>query len=745
MFVTKDEIRQTVQQIINDDVNNDMVFIIANKGFGKYKLLKEINGFDYQKHIIITNGDRFHSDSVVKNCLMQGIYEFLRRNNSPFQRNYLGKLISKKGNIISVSSRIWLRFHVKLTSDEVEQLLKDFSVKSLVNIYKEFSSNSPLVFFIRGTELSDSDETFLSRLNTETNTAKFTYIIALRPNSMGIKLIKSVTENRNERVWICPLIPTIRDSVGNSKIVKIPSISLNDVKDEDSYDDFKVEIARKDYYNPVFEIVDNLLDSGINPSMIFTVATQEISHTDFDYINSLTDRLLHEPKASPYNDALLAHDGKFMWIDALAYYLFVNEGIEEIILELQKFYFAFIIDMSKGKLASNNLSSINIVTPNKEKRNQINQFLKKMSQLSGNPMIPEITRYISKLSAWVRVFSRPAINDRINPTAIDSLVNELYSFSIGFSDVNIQALQIISRETECLGALDIGLLVIKRKLITDSLLTKKEISAINSFVNDCFNEVLRWNDMTLAEEVCDVLILLKQSKILGQYYVPEISNNHPMYRYLAHYMESKDLRIGEIIMGRKTVFISYTAADVEVVDAIDEYLSSCGYDVKRDIRNIDDYDSIDEFMNEIRKQDFVIPVVSDTYLRRNNCMFEITQLLKDDDFTRRTFPIIIDPPKTAERSYSFFDMRYRIEITSFWEFEAQALSAKIEKLSLENKVELSKEYRRIRNYAQIVSEFLDWFKSKLVGVVPAGIDSSKKQLVAQEIAATIDSKISESI
>ena len=197
-------------------------------------------------------------------------------------------------------------------------------------------------------------------------------------------------------------------------------------------------------------------------------------------------------------------------------------------------------------------------------------------------------------------------------------------------------------------------------------------------------------------------------------------------------------------MGRKTVFISYTAADTEIVDSIDAYLSSCGYDVKRDIRDIGDYDEIDTFMNQIRSQGFVVPVVSDTYLRRNNCMYEITQLLKDDNFTNRTFPVVIDLPKTPERSYGFFDTRYRIEITLFWENEAQVLSAAIEKLSLENKVELSKEYRRIKNYAQIVSEFLDWFKNKLVGVIPANIDSPKKQQKAQEIAAIIDGKISKS-
>lgn len=366
-----------------------------------------------------------------------------------------------------------------------------------------------------------------------------------------------------------------------------------------------------------------------------------------------------------------------------------------------------------------------------------------MSQLSENPIIPEITKYISKLSAWIRVFSRPAANDRINPNAIDSLVNELNTFYIGFADVNIYALQVINHETECLGALDIGLLAIAKKLVIDSQLTSKEITAINSFVRDCLNEILRWNDMTLAEEVCDVLILLKQNSILEKYYVPEISNNHSMYRYLVHCMENKNLEIGEIIMGRKTIFISYTAADAEVVDTIDTYLTSCGYDVKRDIRDIGNYDSIDEFMKKIRTQDFVVPVVSDTYLRKNNCMYEVAQLLKDDDFTQRTFPVIIDPPKTSERTYSFFDIRYQIEIIDFWESEAKALNADIEKLSLENKSELSEEYRRIKNYAQTVSEFLKWFKSKLVGVVPAGIDFTKKQLKAQDIAATIDSKISE--
>lgn len=125
MFVTKDEIRRMVKQVITDDVNNDIVFIVANKGFGKYKLLKEINGYEYQKHVIITNGEQFHSASLVKNCLMHGIYEYLRRNNILDQRKSLRLLIKKEEKnslfraallLISILSSLLMRLKIYLRS-----------------------------------------------------------------------------------------------------------------------------------------------------------------------------------------------------------------------------------------------------------------------------------------------------------------------------------------------------------------------------------------------------------------------------------------------------------------------------------------------------------------------------------------------------------------------------------------------------------------------------------------------------
>lgn len=749
MFVTKDEICQTIHQIINDNVNNDIVFIIANKGFGKYKLLNEIMGLDYQRNIIIANGDYFYSDSLLKNCLMQGIYEFLRRNNSIFQRHRLSKLISKSGKGIPVTHRIFFNFHVKLTKNEVEGLLMDFSLNLLVDIYKEFSFNSPLVFFIRGTELSDNDILFLSKFNFENNKARFNYIIALRPDSKGIRLIKNVTQYRNERIWIYPLIPTIRKLNIDSKIIKIPLISLNEIEDKNTFGDFKAEIVKKNYYNPVFKMVANLLKYAINPSMIFAIAKQEISYHDFDYINLLCAELLSETKITSINNALIAYNGNFVWVDAFAYYLFVNEGLEDIIFELQKFYFALIIDINEQKKNGVHAFSTKILSRTKEEQNEINNFLKKMSQLSINPLIPEITEYVARFSAWVRIFSKPAISNKSSPRHMDSLLNELYTFRIVFSNINLNALRLINNETCNLCALDIGLFSIANKLQTHYILTNEECNIIHSFITDCLNESLRWNDTTLMEEICEVLNLLIQNKMLGKYYISHIFDRYSYCYlkeyidcYLKKYIENKNLKIGEIIMKNITIFISYTAADAEVVNAVENYLLDCGYDVKRDIRDIKDYDSINDFMNGIRKQDYVIPIVSDNYLRRNNCMYEIMQLLKDDNFSEKTFPIIIDFSKTSERPYNFFDIQYRIEITSFWENQEKELKNAINKISLENNVELANEYRLIKNYAQTVSVFLEWLKSKLVGVISADSDSVKIQSTAYDIVINIDKIIS---
>lgn len=100
-----------------------------------------------------------------------------------------------------------------------------------------------------------------------------------------------------------------------------------------------------------------------------------------------------------------------------------------------------------------------------------------------------------------------------------------------------------------------------------------------------------------------------------------------------------------------SVFISYTWADKEAVDLIEASIQDFA-NVHRDKHDVEPGDSLKEFMKSIRKQDFVILVVSDEYLKRRNCMFEVLELLKDYEDNEELFWKKICFYVTASNVYS---------------------------------------------------------------------------------------------
>ena len=126
-------------------------------------------------------------------------------------------------------------------------------------------------------------------------------------------------------------------------------------------------------------------------------------------------------------------------------------------------------------------------------------------------------------------------------------------------------------------------------------------------------------------------------------------------------------------MPKKTIFLSYAHADEEDADQIDECLQNLGYDVKRDVRDVKHWGALRAFMQSIRKEDYVVLLVSDTYLRRDNCMYEVMQLLKDESYQQRAFPVVIDFSKEEKEKRSKAD-------------KAQSMFGKNGKMYLEKKL-----------------------------------------------------------
>lgn len=77
---------------------------------------------------------------------------------------------------------------------------------------------------------------------------------------------------------------------------------------------------------------------------------------------------------------------------------------------------------------------------------------------------------------------------------------------------------------------------------------------------------------------------------------------------------------------------------------------------------------ISSFMSQLGNGKCVVLVISDEYLKSENCMFELLEVVSHGDFYNRVFPIILE----SARFYRPID---RIEYIRYWETMADDLNA----------------------------------------------------------------------
>jgi len=149
----------------------------------------------------------------------------------------------------------------------------------------------------------------------------------------------------------------------------------------------------------------------------------------------------------------------------------------------------------------------------------------------------------------------------------------------------------------------------------------------------------------------------------------------------------------------KTIFISYNWHDGKIADRIDRHLSGLpSVTVKRDVRDIGPWKSIREFMEGIRQQDYAVFIVSDSYLKSKNCMFEVTEMMKEQEYADRIFPAVVET--------DIYDPLVRARYISYWQQECDKLEAAVKGLDPANAVELAADLKCYKNIASSVGEFL---------------------------------------
>ena len=157
--------------------------------------------------------------------------------------------------------------------------------------------------------------------------------------------------------------------------------------------------------------------------------------------------------------------------------------------------------------------------------------------------------------------------------------------------------------------------------------------------------------------------------------------------------------IGGVKLDEK-VFISYSWENEDVVDKIDDFLLSKGIKVIRDKRDTEYKDSFKKFMKQVRETDYVLMVISDDYLKSKNCMYEVLEFIKDDDYKERILPIVLSD---AEKIYNPSNS---IDYLKYWDNKEEELNKTLKKVDPVNATSIFEELRIIRNIQGSIMDFI---------------------------------------
>ncbi|WP_028972867.1 toll/interleukin-1 receptor domain-containing protein [Spirochaeta cellobiosiphila] len=147
------------------------------------------------------------------------------------------------------------------------------------------------------------------------------------------------------------------------------------------------------------------------------------------------------------------------------------------------------------------------------------------------------------------------------------------------------------------------------------------------------------------------------------------------------------------------VFISYSWSNENYADELDILFNTKDIILQRDKRDIKYKDSIKEFMGKIRIADYCLILISDYYLKSKNCMYEILEFIKDEDYINKILPIITNDAK-------IFNAIDRAEYIRFWQDKYNELNTSKEKISALNQSDIIEEMKFVENIQRNISEFL---------------------------------------
>ena len=153
-----------------------------------------------------------------------------------------------------------------------------------------------------------------------------------------------------------------------------------------------------------------------------------------------------------------------------------------------------------------------------------------------------------------------------------------------------------------------------------------------------------------------------------------------------------------------SIFISYSWNDEGFVDKLDKELQIYGYKVKRDIRDAEYAQSLKNFMKKIRETDYSTIVLSDGFLKSENCMREILEFIKDEDYKDRIIPVMLESAK------DIWGSNKGISYTLYWKDREEKFKEELRQLDEESKCGYIEDLKHISSIKDSIGEIIKIFR-----------------------------------
>lgn len=316
--------------MIGDNNDNDVVFVIGQKGSKKTEILNSVKS-NLSSNYYISSGDMVleRTDSFIVRCFLELLEKYTASNR---------KMTRKLKKILKHEFDIPPKVINQGKDTLYNYMSENLGVYSVKKALIRIAGNIPFIVLANAVDLQQKDYDYLSSLSSEHINARITYIIIIQPNERNNAYIEKLVANSGN-IELFPIIPFFNDDslyrIWSNFTKQIPYNNLAFLSFQD------MVFSSNNIIKAQLQSL-NKMDYRLLPALAYL----EISKEDYNVLDSISNSIFRNNRIYLSSQFYVKTNKSYLISDSVFYYLFMNNNIERILNETQRFFFKLYVNYS---------------------------------------------------------------------------------------------------------------------------------------------------------------------------------------------------------------------------------------------------------------------------------------------------------------------------------------------------------------------------------------------------------------